>query len=309
MHDHSHSHAHNHVHNHEHGSGPANKRALTISLLVTAGIMLVEFLGGLFTNSLALLSDAGHMLSDTGSLALSLVAIYLAAKPLSARKTYGYYRFEILAALANGVTLFAIAGIIIWEARERFVAPVPVNSTYMMGIALIGLLANLLSAWILHSHGDVEDNINLKSAYLHILGDALGSVGAIAAGLCMYFFGWYTADPIISVAVALLILRGAWRVIDDAVHILLEGTPPMLDWEQVKTALTAIEGVKEVHDLHIWTITSGKESLTCHILIEKSVDGQAILQQAVSLLEEKFRIKHATIQVETEHFHHHSCEL
>lgn len=305
MHDHSHS----HVHNHEHGSGPANKRALTISLLVTAGIMLVEFLGGLFTNSLALLSDAGHMLSDTGSLALSLVAIYLAAKPLSARKTYGYYRFEILAALANGVTLFAIAGFIIWEAKERFVAPVPVNSTYMMGIALIGLLANLLSAWILHSHGDVEDNINLKSAYLHILGDALGSVGAIAAGLCMYFFGWYTADPIISVAVALLILRGAWRVIDDAVHILLEGTPPTLDWEQVKTALTAIEGVKEVHDLHIWTITSGKESLTCHILIEKSTDGQAILQQAVSLLEEQFRIKHATIQVETEQFHHHSCEL
>ncbi len=308
MHDHSH-HSHNHLHSHSHGEEPGNKRALIISLFVTAGIMILEFLGGLFTNSLALLSDAGHMLSDTGSLALSLAAVYLAAKPLSSQKTYGYYRFEILAALANGVTLFAIAGIIIWEAAERFSAPPPVNSTYMMGIALIGLLANLLSAWTLHSHGDVEDNINLKSAYLHVLGDALGSVGAIGAGLLMYFFGWYTADPIISVLVALLILRGAWRVIDDAVHILLEGTPPTLDWEQVKAALTNLAGVKEVHDLHIWTITSGRDSLTCHLLVEKDVDTQVLLQQAICLLEEQFRIKHATIQIETEDFHHHSCEI
>jgi len=309
MHDHSHSHAHNHSHNHSHGPDRSNKRALTISLLVTAGIMLVEFFGGLFTNSLALLSDAGHMLSDAGSLALSLAAIYLAAKPLSAKKTYGYYRFEILAALMNGVALFAIAGIIIWEAQERFFAPPQVNSTYMMGIALIGLLANLLSAWTLHSQGDVQDNINLRSAYLHILGDALGSVGAIAAGLLMYFFGWYTADPIISVLVALLILRSAWRVIDDAVHILLEGTPPTVNWAKVKAAISAIEGVKDIHDLHIWTITSGRDSLTCHLLIEKDFDSQLILQQTICLLEDQFQIKHATIQVETENFHHHSCEI
>lgn len=287
----------------------SNRKALSISLIITTVIMALEFFGGLITNSLALISDAGHMLSDAGSLALSLTALYLAAKPSSPTKTYGFYRFEILAALINGVALFVIAGYIMWEAYGRLLEPPLVNSPYMIGIAVVGLLANLLSAWMLHSHGDIKDNINLRSAYLHILGDALGSVGAIAAGVVIYYFGWYVADPVISVVVALLILRSAWSVINDAVHILLEGTPPTVDWTEVKDSLAGISGVKDIHDLHIWTITSGKDSISCHLVIEDKVDPQLVLQQAVCILRDKFKIEHSTIQVEAKDFHHPSCRL
>lgn len=211
-HDHSHQHDHGHGHHHGHGHGHhghhhhfdpnGNKKGLTIALCITVGIMFLEFFGGLITNSLALLSDSGHMLSDSSSLVLSLVAVWFAAKPASPNKTYGFYRFEILAALFNGITLFVVAGFIIWEAYERFLRPPAVASGSMMLIASVGLLANILSAWALMSKGDVKNNINLRSAYLHVLGDALGSVGAIAAGLVILLFGWYIADPIISVLVA-----------------------------------------------------------------------------------------------------------
>ncbi len=284
-----------------------NRTALTAALIITAGIMVLEFLGGLFTNSLALLSDAGHMLSDTTSLGLSLFAAVLALKPPSPQKTYGFYRFEILAAFFNGLTLFAIAGFIVWEAYERFFAPPLVNSGYMIGIACLGLLANLVSARILTGQGNMEQSINLRSAYLHILGDALGSVGAIIAGLLMYFFSWYWADPVISVIVALLILRSAWVVIDESVNILLEGTPPTINWEEVRGSLLTIDGVKAVHDLHIWTITSGLESLTCHLVIEADRDPQPILQAAICIIRDKFQINHTTIQIETADFTHQTC--
>ncbi|UFJ39254.1 cation diffusion facilitator family transporter [Brevibacillus humidisoli] len=301
---HHHHHDHNHSHHHDHGSREGNKKGLTIALLITAGIMLLEFVGGLLTNSLALLSDSGHMLSDTSSLALSLVAIWFAARPPSPRKTYGFYRFEILAALFNGVTLFLIAGFIVWEAYERFLEPPEVAGGTMMLIASVGLIANLISAFALMKKGDVKHNVNLRSAYLHVIGDALGSVGALLAGLLMYLFAWYWADPLISVLVALLILKGAWGVIKHTVHILMEGTPITVDQDEVKATLEAIDGVVNVHDLHIWTITSGLDSLSCHLLIEDKADSQEILQQAIDRIKQRFQIEHTTIQVEKSQLQH-----
>lgn len=295
--------SHHHGHGHHH-HGPNNKAGLLIALTITTGIMILEFVGGLVTNSLALLSDSGHMLSDAAALALSLVAMWFAARPASPNKTYGFYRFEILAALLNGVTLFVIAGFIVAEAVERFREPPTVASGSMMVIACIGLLANLASAWFLMRKSDVKGNLNVRSAYLHVLGDALGSVGAIIAGLLMMLFSWYIADPIISVVVALLILKSAWGVIKSTVHILMEGTPPTIQVEEVKAALEAIEGVKDVHDLHVWTITSGLDSLTCHMLIDDEADSQSILQQAVRRLEERFKLQHTTIQIETSQLQH-----
>jgi cobalt-zinc-cadmium efflux system protein len=197
-HNHTHDHSHDHGHSHHHAVTAGNKKGLTIALFITLGIMVLEFLGGLITNSLALLSDSGHMLSDTAALALSLIAFYFASRPASAKRTYGFHRFEILAALFNGIALFLIAGFIIWEAYHRFFEPPAVSSGIMILIAVIGLAANLASAWSLMRNGDVKNNVNLKSAYIHIIGDALGSLGAIVAGLLMYFFKWYFADPIIS---------------------------------------------------------------------------------------------------------------
>ncbi|KYD13003.1 cation diffusion facilitator family transporter [Caldibacillus debilis] len=306
-HDH-HGHHHHHVHHHDHGR-EGNKKGLTIALLITTGIMLLEFFGGLITNSLALLSDSGHMLNDASSLALSLVAIWFATKPASPNKTYGFYRFEILAALFNGVTLFIIAGFIVWEAIQRFYNPPTVASGSMMLIASIGLFANLLSAWALMRKGDVKNNVNLRSAYLHVIGDALGSVGAVVAGLVMWIFGWYVADPIISVLVALLILKGAWGVVKHTVHILMEGTPITIDLNEVKKVLESIDGVINVHDLHIWTITSGLDSLSCHILIEDHQDSQKVLQEAIHFIEEHFKIQHTTIQIETSQIHHEDMKI
>lgn len=303
-----HHHGHDHHHHHDH-IREGNKKGLTIALSITLGIMFLEFFGGLITNSLALLSDAGHMLSDASSLAFSLFAMWFATRPASPNKTYGYYRFEILAALANGVTLFIIAGFIVYEAYERFFQPPTVSSGTMILIAVIGLLANLLSAWALMKKGDVKDNVNLRSAYLHVLGDALGSVGAIVAGFIMYFYSWYVADPIISVVVAMLILKSAWGVIKQTIHILMEGTPITINLQEVKQELQSIQGVIEVHDLHIWTITSGLDSLTCHILIEDDEDEQKILQQAINKIKEKYKIEHTTIQIEKSKLQHSELKV
>jgi len=304
-HNHAHSH-HNHGHAHHNHivSREGNRRGLTIALIITAAIMILEFVGGLVTNSLALLSDSGHMLSDVSSLVLSLAAIWFATKPASPSKTYGFYRFEILAALFNGITLFVVAGFILWEACKRFYAPPEVSSLSMILIASVGLIANLMSAVALMRQGDVKNNLNLRSAYLHVLGDALGSVGAVIAGIIMLAFGWYVADPIISVLVSLLILRSAWEVIKNTVHILMEGTPITVNQEDVKATLTEINGVIDVHDLHIWTITSGLDSLSCHLLVTENANSQAILQQAISQIEKRFKIQHTTIQIETSAIQH-----
>ncbi|WP_088006470.1 cation diffusion facilitator family transporter [Indiicoccus explosivorum] len=290
---------------HHHGTQrEANRKGLTIALAITVGIMVLEFFGGLFTNSLALLSDSGHMLSDASSIALSLAAIWFAGRAASPNKTYGYYRFEILAALFNGVTLFIMAGFIIYEAFERLSEPPEVAGAAMLGIAAIGLAANLLSAWSLQRKSDVKDNINLKSAYLHILGDALGSVGAIVAGILMITLEWYIADPIISVLVSLLILRSAWGVLWESVNILMEGAPATIDPEEITRLLGGISGVEDVHDLHVWTVTSGIDSFTCHLLVIPDADEQRVLEEAVGIMRSEFKIEHTTIQVEKKRFQH-----
>lgn len=296
MHHHNHQHGHDHSH-HDHARS-GNKKGLAIALVITLGIMILEFVGGLLTNSLALLSDSGHMLSDASALLLSLVALWFAARPSSPNKTYGFYRFEILAALLNGVALFVIAGFIVWEAIQRFDDPPAVASGSMMLIASIGLLANLLSAWFLMRMGDVKNNVNLRSAYLHVIGDALGSVGAIVAGILMIAFGWYIADPMISILVSILILKSAWRIIQNTVHILMEGAPAAINPDEVTKSLLSIPGVTAIHDLHIWTITSNFDSLSAHLVVKDDVTGYEILQQAIDLLESRFHIEHSTIQIE-----------
>lgn len=306
-----HHHHHGHSHHDHHPVGEereGNKKGLLFALCITTGIMLLEFFGGMITNSLALLSDSGHMLSDAASLFLSLVAIYFASKAASSEKTYGFYRFEILAALFNGITLFVVSGFIIWEAYHRFFEPPAVSSGSMMLIACVGLLANMMSAWALVRKGDVKNNLNLRSAYLHVLSDAVGSIGAIIAGILMWQFSWYVADPIVSVIVALLILRSAWGVLSHSVHILMEGTPSHINHTEVKESLEGITGVVDVHDLHIWTITSGFHSLSCHMRIEDFADSQVVLQECITLMKENYHIEHTTFQIETSAIQHNKLQ-
>ncbi len=293
-----HNHDHGHGHDHTHGlKREGNSSALAWAFGITLVIMVAEVVGGWLTNSLALLSDSGHMLSDAASLGLSLVAIRFAAKAASPRKSYGYRRLEILAALANGVALFLIAIAIAWEAWHRLYEPPTVASGPMMGIAVVGLLANLASAWVLLHQGDVKDNLNLRSAYMHVLGDALGSVGAIVAGALMYLYGWYIADPIVSVLVAVLILRGAWGVLSQSLHILMEGAPAGADVEAIVSALESIEGVCNVHDVHVWTVTSGYDVFSGHIVVAKGTNIGQLIANASAMLEKNYGIRHSTIQV------------
>ncbi|RCW69619.1 cation diffusion facilitator family transporter [Saliterribacillus persicus] len=288
-------HSHDHDHGHHHHSG--NKKTLLISFFLIFTFMIVEVIGGLLTNSLALLSDAGHMLSDAAALGLSLFAFQLSEKAANKQKTFGYKRFEILAAFINGITLLAIAIYIFWEAYHRFQEPPSVNGA-MLWIAIIGLIINLVVAWILMSGGDTKENLNMRSALLHVLGDLLGSVGAIIAGLLIMFFSWNIADPIASVIVAFLILISGYRVSKDSLHILMEGTPSNIDLHQVEEQLRTLVGVKNVHDLHVWTITSNFPALSCHLVVEENIDRDHLLQNASTLLHENFSLNHTTIQME-----------
>ncbi|GAB2533883.1 cation diffusion facilitator family transporter [Gracilibacillus alcaliphilus] len=290
-HDH---HGHSHDHHHHHTN---NKKALLLSFILIATFMIVEVIGGLLTNSLALLSDAGHMLSDAVALGLSLFAFKLSEKAANASKTYGYKRFEILAALINGVTLLAISVYIFYEAYHRFFDP-PNVSPMMLWIAIIGLIVNIVVAFILMSGGDTKGNLNMRSALLHVMGDLLGSVGAIIAGLLILFFNWNLADPIASIVVAVLILISGYRVTRDSFHILMEGTPTHLSYQEIEAALMKLDNVINIHDLHIWMITSDFPSFTCHIVVEESTDRDQLLQKASALLKDTFQIEHTTIQIE-----------
>lgn len=289
-----------HHHGHSHGhSHTANKNALLSAFLLIAAFMIVEVIGGVITNSLALLSDAGHMLSDAAALGLSFFAIKLGEKSVSQEKTYGYKRFEIIAAALNGLALIVISLIIFYEAIQRFFAPPEVQSTGMLIISVIGLVVNIVAAWILMK-GDKDENLNVRSAFLHVIGDMLGSVGAIIAALLIMFFGWGIADPIASVIVAGLILVSGWRVTKDSFHILMEGSPTEIDANEVKAALGQIPLVREVHDLHIWTITSGYPVLSCHITIADEGVHDEILAQSQKILHDHFDIEHSTVQIEKE---------
>ncbi|MGN8644720.1 cation diffusion facilitator family transporter [Gracilibacillus sp. HCP3S3_G5_1] len=286
-----------HHHDHHHTS---NKKALLISFILIATFMVVEVIGGIWTNSLALLSDAGHMLSDAFALGLSLFAFKLSEKTANSQKTYGYKRFEILAAFINGVTLLAISLYIFYEAYHRFLEP-PNVSPMMLWIAITGLIVNIIVAFILMYGGDTKDNLNMRSALLHVFGDLLGSVGAIVAGLLIMFFNWNMADPIASIIVAVLILISGYRVTRESFHILMEGTPDHLSYEEIEDKLVQLDGVINIHDLHVWTITSNFPALSCHMVVEEHVDRDELLKKAAHLLQHEFAILHTTIQIEGVH--------
>lgn len=296
---HNHDHSHK-SHKHTAGSQDSNKQSqqklLKGVLALNFTYMLMEAIGGWWANSLALLSDAGHMFTDVGAIALSLMAIKFASKPATPGKTYGFYRLEILAALINGVTLIVISLMICYEAYIRFNEPEPVKGKLMMFIAIGGLIINLVSLKLLsHNH---DENLNIKGAILHVLGDLLGSVGAIAAGILIMWQGWTWTDPLFSVIISLLIIYSSWRLLSDAVNILLEGTPANINATAVEQELKTIPGVRAVHDLHIWTITSGRNALTAHVVINDLSNSVKILREIHKLLADKFNLTHSTIQIE-----------
>jgi cobalt-zinc-cadmium efflux system protein len=259
--------------------------------------MIAEVVGGWLTNSLALLADAGHMLSDVAALGLTLFAMWIARRPATAPRTFGHYRAEILAALANGATLVAVAVYVFVEAWQRLQEPPAVLGGQMLAIATGGLVVNLVGLWILR--GSRSESLNIRGAWLHVLGDALGSVGAIASGVLVWAFGWNWADPAASVAIGLLILYSSWALIKEAVAVLMESAPGNLDLDAIRATLRGVDGVEEVHELHVWSISSGMVSLSCHLIARtaRASDG-GILHEARSRLEREFGIHHVTIQVE-----------
>ncbi len=283
-----------HAHAHEE-AGQRNTRRLGATLVLALTYMAAEVVGGLFTGSLALLADAGHMFSDAGALGLSLVAVRIAHRPHSAQRTYGYHRAEILAALANAATLVAISIFIFVEAWRRLEAPHPVRGGPMLAVATGGLVVNLASLAILH--GGREDNLNVRGVWLHVLADTLGSVQAMAAGALIWAFGWDWADPVASVLIGALVLYSSWGLLKAAVNVLMEGTPEDIDLDEVARALTRVPGVDGVHDLHVWTITSGFVALSAHVVAGPEAPPDLLVRLRTTL-EEDFGIGHSTIQVE-----------
>ena len=279
--------------------GPQSRR-LWIVLGLTATFMVAEVVGGILSNSLALLADSGHMLADVGALALSLVAMRLMRRPPSPERTFGYVRMEILAALANGATLLVISGWIVWEAWERLAAPPEVDGPLMMGVAGVGLIVNVVGAGMLHTYA--HENLNIRGAYLHVLGDLLGSIGAIGAGALILLTGWTPIDAIISIVIAGLILLGAWRLVKEATRVLLEMVPPHVGMEGVLQDLKSISNLHDVHDLHVWTLTSGFVALSGHGVLDDPMHHQRVLDEIRDRMA-PHGIGHVTFQLEPERLH------
>jgi cobalt-zinc-cadmium efflux system protein len=285
---------------HEHSTHRlAERRGLTLAIVFTGTILLAEIIGGILTNSLALLADAGHMLVDVASLVMSFLALTFALKPPSKERTFGFHRLEILAALANGVTLILICLYIFYEAYRRILTPRPVQGPGMLAIAFIGLVANVAAIMVLEK----GESLNVRSAFLHVLGDTLSSVGIIVGGLVMLVTGWYIIDSIISVLIALIILVSAYRVTMEAINVLLEATPRGIDLQEVVDAVQKVEGVRDIHDVHIWSITSGLHALSAHLLIDDQLTSCSvdIVERVKYLLKRDFGIAHTTLQCECEH--------
>lgn len=281
-------------------AGAQHRRALKLTFGLTFTYFIVEVVGGLLTNSLALLADAAHMLTDVGGLALALFATWISQHPASAAKTYGYYRVEILAALANALILFGVSFYILYEAYRRYQEPPQVNSLPMMIVAAVGLAVNLVGIYNLRRGS--KESLNVQGAFLEVVSDTLGSLGVIIAGLIMFFTGWYYADPIFSVLIGLFILPRTWVLMKQAVDVLLEGTPAHIDLSAVKDTMIATPGVADVHDLHVWTITSGMEALSAHVVQagQNSLEEhQKILELLNTKLKNDFGISHTTIQIES----------
>jgi cobalt-zinc-cadmium efflux system protein len=267
--------------------------ALTWALILTTAFAAVEAGGGWLAGSLALLSDAGHMLADAASLGLALFAHWIARRPPSRRASYGYARAEVLAAFVNALALLALVVFIAIEAVRRLLAPQPVTGAIVLGIAFLGLLANLAVAWIL---ARAEGSLNVRGALLHVISDMLGSVAAIVAGAVIVFTGWMPIDPILSIAVSLLILRSTWRLLAQSIGVLMEGVPAHLDYEEIGRALAQVPGIAAIHDLHVWHMSSDRAALSAHLLIREAARWPETLAAAQRLLAERFHIDHVTLQ-------------
>ena len=291
-HAHVHDHSLPHLHDHAH---PSHQGRLRWALLLTALFFVAEVVGGVVSNSLALLADAGHMFTDVGALALSLFVAWFSRQPARPEKTYGYLRWEILAALINGAVLLMVAGLIVWEAIGRLQSPEPLQGNIMLAVAVGGLLVNAASAAILHPvHGH---SLNARGAYLHVIGDLLGSVGTVAAAIIIRTTGWLAADPIASIVVTMLVVRSAWRLVRESVDVLLEATPSHISLGSVREGLQRITGIESVHDLHVWTVTSGMVAMSAHAVVREPGENQKVLEAAVAAMR-GMGISHVTLQVE-----------
>jgi cobalt-zinc-cadmium efflux system protein len=289
----SHSHAEGDKHDHTAG---ANARQLTIALVLTGTFLAVEVAGGLYFNSLALLSDAAHMFTDAAALALALMAIHIGKKAADDKRTFGYRRFEILAAAFNAILLFVVAGYVLYEGVKRIFEPVPVGSIGMLAVAAVGLIVNLISMRVLA--GRKDSSLNVKGAYLEVWADMLGSLGVIVAAMIITLTGWRWVDPIVAILIGLWVLPRTWILLRDTTHVLLEGAPRGLVLAEVRSAILAVPGVDSLHDLHVWISGADQPSCTVHIVLADGADADQVRREAAALLEARFSLHHATIQTE-----------
>lgn len=299
-------HSHSHGRSDGHSQAPAresidasrrrSQRLLFTVLALTFVYMIAEVVGGYLANSLALISDAGHMFTDVAALALSLLAVRFASRPATARKTYGFYRLEILAALANGVTLIVLSILICIEAYHRLMEPEDVEGVTLISVSAGGLAVNIVCAWMLSS--EHQHNLNVRGAFLHVMGDLLGSLAALGAGALIIWKGWRWADPLFSFAISGLIIFSSWRLVAESVNVLLEGTPSHISADAVEQAIRSASGVRDVHDLHIWAITSNRYAVTAHVVVDDAGQSYRVLKELRALLAERFDLTHSTIQIE-----------
>lgn len=298
-HDHGHDHSHDHGHGHSHTPtvSAGNERRVGLAALITGGFMIAEVVGGIVSGSLALLADAGHMLTDFAALALAWFAFRLARRPADWRRTFGFDRFSVLVAFVNGLSLFVIAAFIIWEAVERLQAPPAIAASTMLWVAVLGLGVNIFAFWLLF--GADRGNLNVRGALAHVAGDLLGSVGTIAAAIIIMYTGWTAADPLLSVFVALIILRSAWTVTRDAAHILLEGAPAGLEADTVVADLSAnIDGVESIDHVHVWSINEARPMATLHARIRADASSALVKKAIRERLQSRFHVDHATVEIE-----------
>lgn len=294
-------------HGHVTSAAGKNKKSLAIVFGLTAFYLIVEVVGGLWTGSLALLADAGHMLTDVAGVGLALLAIWFAERPASETRTYGYYRVEILAALTNAVVLILISLYILYEAYQRFKNPPEVQSGWMIGVAVIGLVVNLIGVYILRAGS--QESLNMKGAYFEVLSDMLTSIGVIIAGIIMLTTGWYYADPLISAGIGLFILPRTWSLLKDAVGVLIEGTPSDVDLPKLRESLGKIEGVTGIHDLHVWSLTSGVNAMSVHAVLIDDNQHDAVMKRVHEFVTENFKISHVTVQTECQGYAEHETHL
>jgi cobalt-zinc-cadmium efflux system protein len=281
---------------HDHGAGSANASALTKALALTGIFLIAEVVGALLTGSLALLSDAAHMMTDTAGLAIALAAVRIGARPADSKRTFGYKRFEILAAAVNALLLFVVAGYILYEGIQRFVEPAEIQSLPMLAIAVLGLVVNLISMRILDAGR--SSSLNVKGAYLEVWSDMLGSLGVIVAALIIWTTGWTWVDPLVAIAIGVWVLPRTWVLFKETTNILLEGVPEGIDLDKVTSRISSTPGVASIHDLHVWALTSGMPSMSAHIVLLEGADQDATRIAVTDAMHDDFEITHVTLQIE-----------